>query len=229
MLLLFQAFAWAQPANAPRSQELSEDDGLPVLVKHLPDWQDVRSSTVFTTDKSELQRALGNRPVLERIEFGGGTEAVTASYPAGRLVIVEYPSPQGSVDADNKIHSFLAVTPALGTEYRRVGNYNVFVFDAKDPQAAVSLIEQVKYEKNVQWLGEDPYLFRKFERYFINTTRDIFISTVVWIVTIFGLAIACGLITGYFFFRLREQKRANWTRFTDAGGLTRLNLDELSE
>jgi len=229
LLFLLQASAWAQASSPVRSQEISEVDGLPVLIKHLPEWQNVRSSTVFITNSNDLKNTVGNRPVLDLIGFSGGTEAVTANYPAGRLLIVEFATPQGSVDTDTKIFSHIAAAPEPGLHYRRIGNYNVFVFDSPDENAARALLDQVKYEKAVQWLGEDPFLLQKFERYFINTTRDIFISTVLWIVACLGFAAVSGVIAGYIFFRIREQRRANWQRFSDAGGLTRLNLDELSE
>lgn len=229
LLFLVPASAWAQASSPVRSQEISEVDGLPVLIKHLPEWQNVRSSTVFITNSNDLKNTVGNRPVLDLIGFSGGTEAVTANYPAGRLLIVEFATPQGSVDTDTKIFSHIAAAPERGLHYRRIGNYNVFVFDSPDENAARALLDQVKYEKAVQWLGEDPFLLQKFERYFINTTRDIFISTVLWIVACLGFAAVSGVIAGYIFFRIREQRRANWQRFSDAGGLTRLNLDELSE
>lgn len=218
-----------QSASASKSSEVSDDDGLPVLVKHLPDWQDVRQSTVFITNAQELKAALGERPVLAAIEFVGGTEAVAADYPAGRLLIVEFSSPQGSADADTKALDRLAVSPDAGIIYRRIGNYNAFVFDAPDPQAAIALLDRVKYQKTIQWLGDDPFLAEKFGRYFAITSRDILISTVMWIVGGLGLSAVLGTILGLTYFRLRQQKRSGWTRFSDAGGMTRLNLDELSE
>ena len=232
LLVTMAAFsAWPQdaPPTGPRSQEISEDDGLPVLIKHLPDWQNVRETTIFAADPADLKRAVGDRSVLNEIELSHGTEAVTAVYPAGRLVIVEFMTPQGSADADAKILRKLEASPENGTVYRRIGNYNAFVFDAKAPEAAAGLLDKVKYEKSVQWLGEDPFLIKKLERYFVTMSRDIFISTVLWIVGGLGLAIVSGLIAGIIFYRVREQKRAAWSAYSDAGGLTRLNLDELSE
>lgn len=216
-------------APSIRSQEISEDDGLPVLIKHLPEWQNARSSTVFITNAADLKSTLGDRAVFGQIDFGAGTEAVTANYPAGKLLIVEFTTPHASVDADTRILQHLAVNPDPTAVYRRIGNYNAFVFDTTDQEAAVGLLDQVKYEKTVQWLGEDPYLLRKIERYFAVTTRDILISTVLWIVGGLGLAAVCGVITGLIIFRIRDQKRATWHAYSDAGGMTRLNLDELSE
>ena len=224
------SFSQSQTQPKIQSQEVSEIDGIPVLIKHLPDWENVRDATTFTNKPHDLKNALGNRPVLDLIDFSGGTEAVTAAYPAGRLLIVEYTSPQASIDADAKFQQHIAGAPqTLPVVYRRIGNYNAFVFDAADETAANSLLDEIKYQKIVQWLGEDPYLLQRLERYFVTTTRDIFVSTVIWIVMGIGLSIVTGVVAGLIFFRFREQKRATRTAYSDAGGLTRLNLDELSE
>jgi len=225
LLDLLAVSAYTQPS----SQEIGEDDGIPVLVKHLPEWQSVRSSTVSITDSAGLAQAVGARPIVALIEFAGGTEAVKADYAAGKLLIVEFTNPQGSSDADAKILRQLAENPEPTTVYKRIGNYNAFVFDAADQNAAAGLLDQVKYQKTIQWLGEDPYLAEKIGRYFATTARDVMLSTVMWIVGGLGLSIVLGIIAGLVFFRMREQQRATWSRFTDAGGMTRLNLDELSE
>jgi hypothetical protein len=143
-------------------------------------------------------------------------------------LIVEYTSPQASIDADNQFNGYLAQNPDGHTVYRRIGNYNVFVFDAADPSAATALIDQVKYEKNIQWLGEDPFLFKNLERHFVNTTADIFVSTVEWIVLGIGSTLLLGVILGYFYFQFRERQRLTMKEFSDAGGMVRLNLDGLT-
>jgi hypothetical protein len=99
------------------------------------------------------------------------------------------------------------------------------VFDAANTDAATALLDQVKYEKNVQWLGENPFMYRRAERNFVITTSDIFLSTVVVIVLGMGLSILGGVLGGFVFFYFREQKRSTRSQFTDAGGMTRLNLD----
>jgi hypothetical protein len=63
----------------------------------------------------------------------------------------------------------------------------------------------------------------------VTTSRDIMISTVLVIVGGLAASVLAGIIVGFIFFRLRDQKRAHRTAFSDAGGLTRLNLDGLSE
>lgn len=215
--------------NPPASQEISEADGLPVLLKHLPSYDQVQARAVFVTDRASLQNAAGDQPVFSVLEFAPGTEAVTATYTEGRLVIIEFTNPQSSADADAKIQEFLTRSPQPATVYRRIGNYNAFVFGSNDPAAATALLDQIRYEKTIQWLGEDPYLMQKLQRYMVTTSKDIVISTVLVIVLGLGGSLVAGIAAGFVFFRVRDQKRATRTAFSDAGGLTRLNLDGLSE
>lgn len=213
-----------------KSQEVSDEDGVPVLIKNLPDWENARNRATLTNKTDDLRAALGERPVLELIDFAGGTEAVTAPYDAGKLLIVEYTNPQSSVEADNLFKQRLAEKPSNPpTVYRRIGNYNAFVFDAKDETAANALLDQVRYDKTVQWLGTDPFYEKKAERFFAIRAADIFLSTVLIIVGGLVLAILTGIGVGLIYFRIREQQRATMTAFSDAGGMTRLNLDDLSE
>ena len=207
-----------------QSQEVSEVDGIPVLIKHLPEWESLRKQTTFATNVAGLQPALGDRPVLNMIEFIPGTEAVTAPYPAGKLVIVEFASPQLSSETDTKVKQFLDDSRDTNTAYRRIGNYNAFVFDITDATAAQALLDQVKYEKQTQWLGKNPFVFSA-ERAFVLTTSDVFFSTALVIVFGMGGAVLVGIFVGYIFFFFRDGKRSKMRTFSDAGGMTRLNLD----
>lgn len=220
-------FADAQ-SFGQKAQEISEEDGKPVLLKHLPDGKGESADAKFTTDKAELKRIVP-QPVIDSIEFAAGTEAVTANYPQGRLVIVEYTNPQMSTEVDGVVQQYLATNPQSQFVYRRIGNYNAFVFDATNAEQANALLDQVKYEKSIQWLGEDPFLLQKVQRYMVTTSLDIMISTVLWILLVLGSAILTGVVAGYIFYRSRDSKRAVRTAYSDAGGLTRLNLDGLSE
>jgi hypothetical protein len=218
----------AQAPQKARSQEVSETDGVPVLVKHLPDWDKGVMQSTFTDDLGELTDALGDKPVLHSFDFIPGTEAVTAAYPEGKLLIVEFMTPQASVDADGRIKQWLVDNPSSNIVYRRIGNYNAFVFDAADQDAANALLGQVKYQKHVQWLGEDPFLLQKLERDFAIKTGDIFLSTLEIIGIGILLSIVGGLGVGYLYFQFREKQRKQFNEFSDAGGMVRLNLDGLS-
>ncbi len=216
------AVGQAPPKTEYQTQEYSEGDHIPVLIKHLPDWESVRANTTFAANVQTLRANLGDRAVLDQIDFPPGTEAVLASYPAGKLLIVEYASPQSSVETDAKIKE--ALSGDSTTAFRRIGNYNAFVFDSADAASAAALLDQVKYEKDVQWLGSNPFRITA-ERAFVLTTADVFLSTLLVIVMGIVIAIVGGLIVGCVYFMFRERRRAAMGAFTDAGGMTRLNLD----
>ena len=220
--------SYGQEKSAPpiKSQEVSDNDGIPVLIKHLPDWENVQSRATYILNQTDLRNALGERDVLKLINFESGTEAVTAAYGQGKLLLIEFTTPQASIDADEKIKQKIAESaqnPPIF--YRRIGNYNAFVFDTNDESAATGLFDQIKYEKNVQWLGEDPFLLKRAERALVRGLSELFVATTLAIVGGLGLSILAGIIVGIIFFRIREQKRAGMEAFSDAGGMTRLNLD----
>lgn len=226
---VFHGVSSAQTFVEIQSQEVSEIDGVPVIIKHLPDWENKRGSAVLMKNSGELRKNLGEQPVFNVIDFEGGTEAVTAPYDAGKLLIVEYNTPQGSIDADNKIkESFAGNAPNPPVYYRRVGNYNVFVFDATDEDAANALIDQVKYEKVVQWLGEDPFLYERAQKRDLTLTYEIFLATVGAIMLGIGVSVLAGIGVGALVFFLRRKQRAGIESFSDAGGMLRLNLDDLT-
>ncbi len=225
-LAFSDAFAQNNSAADAKSREVSDGDNIPVLTKHLPDWENALNRATYILDRNDLQNALGNRPALDLIEFQSGTEAVTAAYDQGRLLIVEFSTPQASLDADAKITQTLAQnSPNPPIIYRRIGNYNAFVFDSTDESAANLLLDQIKYEKNVQWLGEDPFYLKRAERTMARGLSEVFIATVLWIVGGLGLAILAGIGAGLLFYRRRERQRVGMKEFSDAGGMTRLNLD----
>jgi hypothetical protein len=231
LILFFTSLSiFAQGANSSqvKAQEIS-DDGTPVILKHLPDWENVRGQAVHISNSEELRQALGERPIFSLISFEGGNEAATANYAAGKLLIVEYASPQLSVEADNSFKQFMAENPPASPVYfRRVGNYEVFVFDGGDEAAANQLIDQVKYEKTVQWLGENPYLRERAEKAYVQMFSGVFLATIVSIFLGLSLSVCLGIGVGMLVFYIRKQKQATMTAFSDAGGMTRLNLDELT-
>lgn len=205
-----------------KSQEISEIDGYPVLMKHLPDFDQVKKQAKFAVNVEELRAAVGERPILLNVDMSAGAEATSADYAAGKLLIIEYPSPQASVEADGQFKSLLSSEPA--TAYRRIGNYNAFVFDTSDQAAANALLDQVVYEKEIQWLGENPFRISA-ERAFVIQTSELFVSTVIWIGMGIGTAVAIGLVVGFIFFRVRERERDGEVAFANLSGMTTLELD----
>lgn len=225
-IFISSIFAQNSAVSPIKSREISEDDGVPVLTKHLPDYENARKGATYILNQNELLNALGSRGVLDVIDFEGGTEAVTTQYAAGKLLIVEFTTPQASIDADRKINERLAQNGQnQSIVYRRIGNYNAFVFDTNDAAAANILLDQIKYEKTVQWLGEDPFMLKRAERAMVKGLSELFVATTLAILVGIGFSIFMGIVAGFLYFRYREQKRIAIKEFSDAGGMTRLNLD----
>jgi hypothetical protein len=220
---------------------LDKGDGdIPVLIKHLPNAEEAQKTAVYFHNFHNLDDWFGvqsNAPfgfrsgLSSAIESGQNADAVIATYGPSKLLLVEFHTPQLATENDKRIIARIQELWKLGepapTAYRRVGNYSVFVFDAPDEQTAKRLIDAVKYEQVVQWLGENPNIYKEAEKRYIHTTLGVLVA----VLKASGYAlIACvglgGLIGGLLFSYRRGQQKA--VTFSDAGGMLRLNLDELT-
>ena len=204
------------------------ESGVPVLVNHLPNWQSATPRYAITLET--LAALIPSQPIINEISFEGGTEAVTASYGQSQLVIVEFTTPQFAGDNDRrivaKIQELRSRGQAVPTAYRRVGNYSVFVFNAPDEITANQLIDKVKYQQVVQWLGDDPHLFERLQRYYAETSANVLVAVLETSGLSLIFCLGIGALIGTLLFRHRRAQKA--TRYSDAGGTVRLNLDELT-
>lgn len=222
-------FSRAYAATLPEAE-----NEIPFLIKHLPDWETAQDRATYAISLPILQEAAGQQPIFEAINFNQGAEAVIADYDASRLVVVEYATPQIAAERDAALTARLQELRAQGqpvpSAYRRVGNYSVFVFNAPDETAAAKLIDSVKYEQSIQWLGENPLLWARAEK---QHTRQA-VSLILGIARTIGFFVAAclgigGIFGGIFFLRRRAQQRAVQDEaYSDAGGMLRLNIDELT-
>jgi hypothetical protein len=206
------------------------DGDIPVLVKHLPNWDTKQGDALYAVSPNTLGLAVPNQPIVKEVTFEGGTEAVIANYGQSKLVVVEFTTPQFSIDNDQRIAARVQELKNQGqptpTAYRRVGNYSVFVFDGPDEKAANQLIDQVKYEQVVQWLGDDPHLYERMQRYFAQTSAGVLVAVLKSSGVSLIVCLLAGALIGTLLFRHRRaQKEA---AYSDAGGSVRLNLDELT-
>lgn len=205
---------------------------IPVLIKHLPEPEQAQKNAVYLNSITTLTSLAPQQGVLTAIQGDGNADAAFATLSSGKVLLVEYNTPQLATDNDKRITARIQELWKLGqpapTAYRRVGNYSVFVFDAPDEQTAKQLIDQVKYEQVVSWLGENPNILRDAEERYINTTLGVLVT----VVKASGYAlVGClgfgGLIGALLFTYRRSQQKAV-TTYSDAGGMLRLNLDELT-
>jgi hypothetical protein len=204
---------------------------VPVLVKHLPNSEVAGRDAIYAVNSDLLLQSIPNQPILKEVSFEGGTEAVTASYGQSQMVIVEFTTPQFSVENDQRIWTKIAELKSQGQPvpiaYRRVGNYSVFVFNAPDEKTANALVDQVKYEQVVQWLGDDPRMAERLQRYFRQTSAGVLLAVLKSSGLSLLLCLGVGTLFGALLFRRRLAQQA--TLYSDAGGATRLNLDELTD
>lgn len=204
---------------------------IPVLIKHLPNPDEAQKNAVFLHSFANLDRLGLKQGVFSAIESGGNADAALAPYGQSKVLIVEFNTPQLAKDNDERIiariHELWKLGQPAPTAYRRVGNYSVFVFDSPDEQSAKQLIDQVKYEQVVQWLGENPNILKEAERQYVNTTLGVLVA----VLKASGYALlAClgvgGLAGALLFSRRRAQQSE--AAYSDAGGMLRLNLDDLT-
>ena len=221
LLSVSQTFAATLPSG---------DDEIPVLLMHLPNWQTKAGRAAYAVTLLGLKSIVLNQPIVDGLSFEGGTEAVTANYGQSQLLIVEFTTPQFSVDNDQRILARIQELKSQGqavpSAYRRVGNYSVFVFNAVDEKSANQLIDQVKYEKVIQWLGEDPYLYERLQRYVAQTSAGVLVAVLKSSGLSLLICLGLGTLSGALLFRHRRAQQA--ALYSDAGGGVRLNLDELT-
>ena len=195
---------------ADRLEEGEAD--IPVLVKHLPRWEQVQGRLIYLAGFRSLRAAFPDQPILESVISEGDADAVAAQYGAAQFVIVEFNTPQLAGDNDRsvlaKIEELRTQSQPVPSAYRRVGNYSVFVFNAANEQAANELIDQVEYEQVVQWLGDNPYMLEKAQREYYETTAGVLVA----VVKASGLSLllclaAGGFIGALLFSRRRAQQR----------------------
>lgn len=210
----------------------SNEDDIPVLIKHLPPPEEAQKNAVYLNSFSDLEKLGLQQPVLSAVQSGGDADAALATYSPSKVLIIEFHTPQLAADNDRRIIARIQELWRLGepapTAYRRVGNYSVMVFDAPDERTANQLIDQVKYEQVVSWLGENPNILKEAEKRYIDTTLGVLVAVVkasgYALVLCLGMG---GLIGGLLFSYRRSQQKAA-TAFSDAGGMLRLNLDEMT-
>jgi hypothetical protein len=205
---------------------------IPVLIKHLPAPEEAQKNAVYLNSFDDLYSLNLQQPVLEAIQSGRNADAALATYGQSKVLLIEFNTPQLATDNDQRIiariHELWKLGQPAPTAYRRVGNYSVLVFDAPDEQTAKQLINQVKYEQVVQWLGDNPNILKEAEKRYVNTTLGVLIAVLKGSGYAAALCLGIGGLIGGLLFSYRRAQQRDVTAFSDAGGMVRLNLDELS-
>ena len=215
------------------SATLDKGEGdIPALIKHLPELEVTQKSAIYVNSFTDLGPPFFDQPAVDAIQAGGNADAVLATYGPSKILIVEFNTPQLATENDRRIitriHELWKLGQPAPTAYRRVGNYSVFVFDAPDEQTAKQLIDEVKYEQVVQWLGDNPNILKEAERRYVDTTLGVLIAVLKASGYAAILCLGIGGLIGGLLFSYRRAQQRDVTAFSDAGGMLRLNLDEMT-
>lgn len=215
------------------SDTLDRGDGeIPVLIRHLPNPDEAQKNAIYLNSFKDLTSLAPGHGVLTAVKGDGNADAAIAAFGLSRVLVVEFNTPQLATENDQRIIARIQELWKLGqpapTAYKRVGNYSVFVFDAPDEQTAKQLIDQVHYEQVVSWLGENPNILRQAQERYVNTTLGVLVT----VLKASGYAlIGClgiGGLVGALLFSYRRSQQKAFTAYSDAGGMMRLNLDEMT-
>ena len=214
------------------ADKLDRGEGeIPVLTKHLPNWEQAQSNVRYLNRFSSLG-SIATDPVLNVINSEGDADAVIANYDSMRLLVIEFNTPQRAAENDQRVIARIRELWNLGqpapSAYRRIGNYVAFVFDAPSEQAAKQLIDQVHYEQVVSWLGQNPNILKEAQREYVRTTLGVLVA----VLKASGFALigcfAAGALLGMLLFNRRRAQQRSVEAFSDAGGMLRLNLDQMT-
>lgn len=212
------------------------ENEIPPIVKHLPDWEQAQKRAAFVVSLPALQKELNSYAALfDEFDFTGGTEAIVASYGdnnSARLLIVEQTTPQHAVSNNalitERLNAFRQEGRATPAVFKREGNYLIFVFDQPDQQAAENLANQVKYEQWVRWLGDNPHAYEKAEKLYAQTTAGMILATLKATGVSLLICLGVGAVFGGFVFARRRSQQTMTAAYSDAGGMIRLNIDDIT-
>lgn len=216
---------------------------LPLLPTYLPEQNKLQASEIYIVGPEAITKIPALSNLKEAIDFTGGTHAATADYSNGggrmSVILIEFQSPQFATDGLAKIQQhFNLLSPEEQKRrlLRRVGNYAVEAVNVIDQKAAEELIGQIKYMARVYWEGKGmasvPLQFRPPDPVSLQEavqTGQFIVAAFYWIGILVVGAVLTGVLTGGAFFYWRRAQRRQFGGediFTDAGGMTRLNLDD---
>lgn len=221
-------------AKAVSDNLTSSQEDIPPIIKHLPDWENVQGRVSYTRNYKALKNVLGfsSGSLLDVMPVEENVESVVGKYDNAKLVIIEHGTPQIASDADTriqqKINELKSQNQPVPSAHKRVGNYSVFVFDAPDEATANNLISQIDYGKTVQWLYGDPFENDRANRRYLLVAGGVIVTVLKTAGIALLLCFGIGGGFGYFVFVRRRRQQATSTAFSDAGGMMRLNLDDMT-
>lgn len=205
----------------------------PVLIQHLPTEGLIAGTERFIAGRRGLAKFPGYDNPNDVLQLeSDGVEAAIADCQTGgeksRLLLVEYHTPQLAKSAYDRVTGYFQSLPESERERRilkREGNYIVQMFDVTDRAMAEKIVAEIKYTAKVRWLKDDQ--IRVVQGFPEFPAVDWLLSTFAFLGFLVLAVIGAGIVFGYSFFVWRR-RRASRFGFSDAGGMLRLNLDQIA-
>lgn len=209
---------------------------IPVLIDHLPAEGMVPGTERFIAGPRGLAHIGGPEDPNDIFLLSSlAVEAVLAEYRLNEnvatLMIVEYHTPQLAAAAYRQVRAYFRALPESERARRilkREGNFIIEAVNVQHRTAIQHLVDQITYAPSVHWLGKNPFEYLRS----IEPGRPVL--TIDWLLTTFGLiglslllAFIIGVVLGVLIFLWRRRRFRYFPGFTDAGGMLRLNLDNL--
>ncbi|HYP54568.1 MAG TPA: hypothetical protein VEQ42_13545, partial [Pyrinomonadaceae bacterium] len=126
-----------------------------------------------------------------------------------------------------RVEQLRAAGRPVPSSYRRIGNYSAFVFGATDERAAAGLLDGVKYEKDVRWLDRNPNVLVRAQQAYTNMTGGVILTALKITGLSILLCLGVGALVGGAVFLYRRSHTPEAV-YTDAGGMVRLNIDDIT-
>ncbi len=228
--------ALLQLARSIDDQVSTRYSDIPVLIRHLPSEKLIPGSERFVAGPLALTRLLGRQDPYDVFLLASeAVEAAVAEYQlAGTtspLLIVEYHTPQLAATAYQQVDaSFRALPDAERAQriLKREGNYIIEARNVHDPQAMQAIVDRIEYTPQIRWLKKNPLEdLQPFESEPQISLIDFYLTAFGFIGVSLLVALTGGALLGTAIFFWRRWRRRLWPGFTDAGGMLRLNLDDI--
>lgn len=207
---------------------------VPLLIQHLPSQGRVPGTERFIAGPRGLARfAESENPDDLFLLASEAVEAALAEYrlsgASAKLLLIEYHTPQLAHAAYERAQRHLQQLAPAERErriFKREGNYLIHAFEVSDRPTIEKIVNAIKYTAQVRWLSGDrirlvPSLIEEFP------VGRWLLAVFAFIGVLILIAIGAGVLFGYGFFLWRRRQMQRY-RFSDAGGIQRLNLDGLT-
>ncbi|MBI3952150.1 MAG: hypothetical protein HY314_17010 [Acidobacteria bacterium] len=209
---------------------------IPVLIQHLPSDRLVPGTERFIAGPLALTHFLGPQDPNDVFLLSSeAVEAALAEYQidgaTSPVMIVEYHTPQLASTAYQQVQNYFQALPDAERARRilkREGNYIIQALHVQNTEAMQQIVDQIKYAPKIHWLKKNPFEdLQQFQSDEQTSLIDFYLTAFGFIGLSLLIFLLGGSLLGAAIFLWRRHRARLWPGFSDAGGMLRLNLDNL--